>query len=141
MHTGSKFRFLVSSCIKPNFPYAPLHGSRIKGFDLLADYLWPQVQEPVAVASENVTEDTSPEASPETSTSKTLVNQEPVVSVPDPEFMLFLGDFVYADVPFYFGDDKEAYRRLYRRNYKSPSFRKIYERLRAYFIYLGRDPN
>jgi alkaline phosphatase D len=46
---------------------------------------------------------------------------------------MFLGDFVYADVPFYFGDDKEAYRRLYRRNYLSESFRKVYEHLRKCF--------
>jgi alkaline phosphatase D len=42
------------------------------------------------------------------------------------------GDFVYADVPTYHGDSTHAYRRLYRRNYNSPSFRKIYERLRAF---------
>lgn len=81
----------------PNFPYLPLQGRRIKGFDLLADYLWPS-------------------ATP---------------NVPPPvEFLMLLGDFIYADVPLYFGDDKEAYRRLYRRNYMSKSFRKIYERLR-----------
>jgi len=125
LHTGSNFRFLVSSCIKPNFPYAPLHGNRIKGFDLLADYLWPQLPGPDTAVNETSAED----ASPEVSTNETVVNQELAVSAPDPEFMLFLGDFVYADVPFYFGDDKEAYRRLYRRNYKSPSFRKVYERL------------
>ena len=51
------------------------------------------------------------------------------------EFMIFLGDFVYADVPLYFGDDKEAYRRLYRRNYQSPSFRRVYEHLRAFCIF------
>src|SRR6266436_2567764 len=41
------------------------------------------------------------------------------------------GDFIYADIPVYHGDSKHAYRRLYRRNYNSPSFRKVYERLRA----------
>jgi len=52
-----------------------------------------------------------------------------------PEFMLFLGDFIYADVPLYFGDSKDAYRRLYRRNYQSQSFRKVYERLPIIHIY------
>lgn len=47
-----------------------------------------------------------------------------------PAFLLFLGDFIYADVPVYTGPSKEDYRRLYRRNYQSPSFRKVYERLR-----------
>ena len=50
---------------------------------------------------------------------------------PPTEFLMFLGDFIYADVPFYFGDDAEHYRRLYRRNYQSESFRKVYEHLRA----------
>ena len=49
---------------------------------------------------------------------------------PSTDFLLFLGDFIYADVPVYIGDNKEAYRRLYRRNFASPSFRKVYERLR-----------
>jgi hypothetical protein len=40
--TGSHFRFVVSSCLKPNFPYAPFRNGRIKGFDLLADYLFTQ---------------------------------------------------------------------------------------------------
>lgn len=47
------------------------------------------------------------------------------------QFLLLLGDFIYADVPVYFGDYEEAYRRLYRRTYASPSFRKIYENLRT----------
>jgi len=95
---GSKFRFLVSSCITPNFPYkGPFHRRSIHGFDLLDKYLHHRKENDTA-------------------------------SIP-PEFLLFLGDFIYADVPVYIGDDKDAYRRLYRRNYNSPSFRKIYEQL------------
>ena len=111
--TGSHFRFVVSSCATPNFPYAPLQGRRIKGYDLLADYLWP---------------------------SKSTATEDALTAVadadtPPAEFMLFLGDFIYADVPMYFGDNVEAYRRFYRRNYQSPSFRKVYERLREYYLY------
>ncbi|KAF4615182.1 hypothetical protein D9613_002827 [Agrocybe pediades] len=51
------------------------------------------------------------------------------------DFMLFLGDFIYADVPAYIGDDQEAYRRLYRRNYLSPSFKKVYEQLPIFHAY------
>ncbi|KAJ8515524.1 hypothetical protein ONZ45_g7080 [Pleurotus djamor] len=51
------------------------------------------------------------------------------------EFLLFLGDFIYADVPVYIGDTKEAYRRLYRRNYQSPDFRKVYESLPIFHAY------
>lgn len=118
----------MTSCLKPNFPYAPLHGNRIKGFDLLADYLWPQAHEDVA--AKNVTEgDDSEETALNNNTAVAITTTQATPA----DFMLFLGDFVYADVPYYYGDDKEAYRRLYRRNYQSRSFRKVYERLRAYF--------
>ncbi|KAJ7273422.1 PhoD-like phosphatase-domain-containing protein [Mycena rebaudengoi] len=96
--TGSHFRFVVSSCITPNFPYVPFQGRTIRGFDLLANYLFPT---------------TDPLDNP----------------APQAEFLLMLGDFIYSDVPTYIGDTKEAYRRLYRRNYQSKSFKKVYERL------------
>ena len=61
--TGSHFRFVATSCLKPNFPYAPFQNRRIKGFDLLADYLFPEptvVDTPETVpdsaASDNSTE-------------------------------------------------------------------------------------
>ncbi|TFK42850.1 PhoD-like phosphatase-domain-containing protein [Crucibulum laeve] len=108
LHSGSHFRFIVSSCITPNFPYmGPLHRRTIRGFDLLAEYLF------------------SWESTAATSTA----------TRPDASFLLFLGDFIYADVPLYIGDDKSAYRRLYRRNYQSSSFRKIYERLPIFHTY------
>jgi alkaline phosphatase D len=50
-----------------------------------------------------------------------------------PEFMLMIGDAIYADVPYWNGDNLEAYRKLYRRTFASPSFRQVYERLRKYF--------
>ncbi|KAH9174254.1 PhoD-like phosphatase-domain-containing protein [Lactarius sanguifluus] len=98
---------------------------RIKGFDLLADYLFP---EPALV--------NTPEAF--SAVQDVIPTTEHAVPT---EFMLFLGDFVYADVPTYHGDSTHAYRRLYRRNYNSPSFRKIYERLRAFIInnYAGQS--
>ncbi|KAJ5099582.1 hypothetical protein N7532_006583 [Penicillium argentinense] len=39
-----------------------------------------------------------------------------------PAFMLFLGDFVYIDVPFRFGSSVSHYRSEYRRIYSSPSW-------------------
>ncbi|KAG8771528.1 hypothetical protein FRC12_003546 [Ceratobasidium sp. 428] len=59
----------------------------------------------------------------------------PVKPKPAVEFLMMMGDFIYADVPYYFGDTLQAYRRLYRRVYASKSFRKIYERLPVYNIY------
>ncbi|KAJ7231441.1 PhoD-like phosphatase-domain-containing protein [Mycena haematopus] len=103
LSTGSHFRFVASSCLTPNYPYLPLHGRTIKGFDLLSDYLFPATA--------------------------------PIETPPPAEFMLFLGDFIYSDVPAYIGDSTEAYRRLYRRNYQSKSFKKIYERLPIFHTY------
>ncbi len=37
-------------------------------------------------------------------------------------FMLFLGDFIYIDVPHRFGKDAETYRREYRQVYSSPDW-------------------
>lgn len=39
-----------------------------------------------------------------------------------PYFMLFLGDFIYVDVPRQLGQDAEHYRREYRQVYSSPSW-------------------
>lgn len=44
------------------------------------------------------------------------------ISKLQPYFMLFLGDFIYVDVPFRQGSDKEAYRREYRQVYASPDW-------------------
>ncbi|KAH9967921.1 PhoD-like phosphatase-domain-containing protein [Russula dissimulans] len=141
LQTGSHFRFVVSSCLKPNFPYAPFQNKRIKGFDLLADYLFAEptiIDTPESVAyvkaSDNLTE--SP-IQLENNVEVNANDSEPAVApayleakrIAQAEFMLFLGDFIYADIPIYHGDSKHAYRRLYRHNYNSPSFRKVFERL------------
>ena len=39
-----------------------------------------------------------------------------------PSFMLFLGDFIYIDVPRRLGSNAETYRAEYRRTYASPSW-------------------
>lgn len=113
---GSHFRFLATSCITPNHPYrGPLHRKTIHGFDLMAEYLFPVPPSPPVNAS------------------PVVANANQTIT-PPAEFLLFLGDFIYADVPIYIGDNKEAYRRLYRRNYQSPSFKKIYEHLRESWV-------
>ena len=126
---GSHFRFLATSCATPNFPYLPFRGRRIKGYDLLANYLWPKPKpaSPFMPIDDTVTNTTVNDTTPSTSLP---VPEAPTNNTVPAEFMLFLGDFIYADVPMYFGDDKEAYRRLYRRNYQSPSYRRVYEKLR-----------
>lgn len=44
-------------------------------------------------------------------------------------FMLFLGDFIYVDVPHRFGSDAETYRREYRQVYSSPDWPAVSESL------------
>ena len=41
------------------------------------------------------------------------------------QFMLFLGDFIYVDVPHRFGSDIETYRREYRQVYASPDWASV----------------
>ncbi|EED18023.1 alkaline phosphatase family protein [Talaromyces stipitatus ATCC 10500] len=43
-------------------------------------------------------------------------------SLKRPSFMLFLGDFIYIDVPLRYGSSLEEYRAEYRRVYSSPSW-------------------
>lgn len=149
IHSGSHFRFIASSCALPNFPYVPGGGDTLKGFDLLAEYLWPKhtskrggqtVSE--NVATPGVTTDGQGASISSTPTASLAGEQASHIDPPaskeraasgglTTEFLMFLGDFIYADVPRYFGDNQDAYRRLYRRNYASQSFRKIYERLRT----------
>ncbi|RXW18099.1 hypothetical protein EST38_g7754 [Candolleomyces aberdarensis] len=124
LDSGSHFKFIVSSCITPNFPYkGPLARNNIQGFDLLSQSLTPPPA-PIASVLGAETNETDSSASNETES----ITPAPVTSI-FPKFMLFLGDFIYADVPVYFGDDEDAYLRLYRRTYASPSYRKIYEHL------------
>lgn len=45
------------------------------------------------------------------------------------QFMLFLGDFIYIDVPKRFGSSKEDYRREYRQVYASPDWPSVGQNL------------
>jgi alkaline phosphatase D len=138
LSSGNHFRFIVSSCITPNFPYIPFNSRRIKGFDLLARYLFPTPSTHALKPNEsgkNFSQVASgacfrPQCLLSSLTS--VFSSKPHHGLsPSAAFLLFLGDFIYADVPTYIGDDKEAYRRLYRRSYQS-SFRKVFERLRQF---------
>ena len=123
LQSGGRLRFITSSCMVPNFPYrGPFHRRTIRGYDLLATYLGSPTMRPKS------TELSSNSSQNRSSSTMKHSNSDPSPAVTD--FLLFLGDFIYADVPLYIGDDEEAYRRLYRRNYQSPSFRNVYEKLR-----------
>lgn len=125
---GRAFRFLVSSCVTPNFPYrGPLNRKAIHGFDLLARSL--DLAPVSSLSNEIQPGHETPaefELQPEDETQPRYARHSPV------DFLLFLGDFIYADVPIYIGDKREAYRRLYRRNYQNIGFRSIYENIREF---------
>ncbi|KAI9793431.1 MAG: hypothetical protein M1816_000324 [Peltula sp. TS41687] len=56
-----------------------------------------------------------------------------------PQFMLFLGDFIYIDTPKRFGTDIEDYRRDYRMNYNSPDWRPASRYLPWIHVYDDHD--
>jgi len=149
----------------PNFPYNPFTAERIKGWDVLNRYIWPHTRLSTVVeeALKNATETLSSIASDKANslsfmglgifsaassaaarlasaiTSVTTIFAKTVrtTSQITPDFMLFVGDFIYADLPNWGGGNLERYHRLYKRVYASPSFRKVYEKLRKSTIFLG----
>lgn len=98
--TGSRFFFLSTSCIKPNFPYSPPKGladfsqqSRlaIPGFEQLERWLAERAVKPA--------------------------------------FMLALGDWIYADTPTG-AKTEAWFRRLYRQVYANEHVQKVLAQLR-----------
>ena len=51
------------------------------------------------------------------------------------QFLLFLGDFIYADIPYSIGTSPENYWRKYRQTMASNSFKKVYQQLPVYHMY------
>lgn len=118
------FKFVTSSCVKPDFPYSPSQFGAwswllrliptptprsetdgwakrnvIKGFDLLYErYIRDGVQTNV-------------------------------------RFLLQLGDLIYADVPRFGGPALEGYRKLYRNLFASMSFRRVFAAIPMIGIY------
>lgn len=127
----------------PNFPYVPGRGNSIKGFELLHNTLrvhsnvtdgtaYPDLARTAFDNAKRVLEKLNVPLRNEFNPRDVLA---PAANIP-PEFLLFLGDFIYADVPVYFGNDLEAYRRLYRRVYASQEFREVYHTLRQSVLIL-----
>ncbi|KAG8837073.1 hypothetical protein FRB91_007085 [Serendipita sp. 411] len=151
--SGTRFKFIVGSCMLPNFPYNPAFPERIKGLDIISDWIDSFNPKPVNSPS-TTTAPASPVEEAESiiaeasaaiaSATNTPISELPIVkSILDdakpreigPEFMLMIGDNIYADVPYSTGGDLEAFRKLYRRTFSSSSFRKVYERLPIFGIY------
>ncbi|KAJ2512631.1 hypothetical protein GGI11_004671 [Coemansia sp. RSA 2049] len=53
----------------------------------------------------------------------------------DLDMIMFMGDFIYADVPLYFGAGTEDYRRLYRQVYMAPSTRRLVRKVPMLHVY------
>ncbi|KAJ1739535.1 hypothetical protein LPJ78_004912 [Coemansia sp. RSA 989] len=51
------------------------------------------------------------------------------------DMIMFMGDFVYADVPLYFGPTTEDYRRLYRQVYAAQSSRRLLRKVPMLHVY------
>lgn len=115
--------------------------------DVLAGWITSLQPKPQPVKQSTVTEPADPveEAESDASTAVASATETPVTELPfgkslltepqprelTPEFLVMAGDTIYADVPYWIGDNLEHYRKLYRRTFSSSSFRKIYEKLRT----------
>ncbi|THX03886.1 Metallo-dependent phosphatase [Aureobasidium pullulans] len=55
------------------------------------------------------------------------------------QFMIFMGDFIYADVPKRFGTDAESYRREYRQVYSSPQWESVSSEAKLPWIHVLDD--
>ena len=148
----------------PNFPYNPFTAERIKGWDILNQYIWPHAKLSTVVTEyfKNVTKTISSISdkasnvsfvglnissaassaaagltSATTSVTSIFAKTARTTSQITPDFMLFVGDFICTDLPNWGGGNLERYHQLYKRVYASPSFRKVYEKLRKSAILLS----
>ncbi|KAJ2790524.1 hypothetical protein GGI18_001742 [Coemansia linderi] len=53
----------------------------------------------------------------------------------DLDMIVFLGDFIYADLPLYFGSTVEDYRRLYRQVYRTKSAYRLVRKVPMIHVY------
>ncbi|KAJ1886346.1 hypothetical protein LPJ66_009676 [Kickxella alabastrina] len=51
------------------------------------------------------------------------------------DIIMFMGDFIYADLPMYFGTSAEDYRRLYRQVYMAQSSRRLLRKVPMLHVY------
>ncbi|CEQ42243.1 SPOSA6832_04021 [Sporobolomyces salmonicolor] len=73
---------------------------------------------------------------------RTIKGAETFLSVAEKvgvRFLMFLGDFIYADVPWYAGAKVEQYNKRYRQVFASPEMKKMVEKIRNKQDYSGND--
>lgn len=100
---ATHYKFVTSSCLRANFPYAgPFAHDSIVGARYLSQELERENEGGKGVGI---------------------------------KFMLFLGDFIYSDVPHYSGANRESYWSKYRGIFASPDWSAIYEKIReSHFV-------
>lgn len=100
---ATHYKFVTSSCLRANFPYAgPFAHDSLVGAQHLAREIERQDEGGKGVGI---------------------------------KFMLFLGDFIYSDVPHYSGANRESYWSKYRGIFASNDWSSIYERIRTLFAF------
>lgn len=120
------FRFITSSCVKPDFPYNPsqfvlwswlLRLLPSPALYLPADWVTPQISN--SWAKRNVIPGFD------------MIYDRYIKDRPEPSvrFLLSLGDLIYADVPRYGGPKIDTYTRLWRNLFASPSFKRVFEKI------------
>ncbi|OOF94403.1 hypothetical protein ASPCADRAFT_149882 [Aspergillus carbonarius ITEM 5010] len=113
LEPASAYRYSLSNNLTGSFVTAPMPGSKsanhlsfLTSSCIKANFPYNPLSHPLRIPGiEKMTE---------------TVNS--LSSVLRPAFMLFLGDFIYVDVPQRFGSSISHYRSEYRRVYSSPSW-------------------
>lgn len=122
------FKFVTSSCVKPDFPWSP---SQFAPWSWLLRLLpSPRQLFPAfmldADATVRLSDETDDWAKRNNIKGFDLLYERYIKGRPRPNvrFLLQLGDLIYADVPRFGGPFVERYRKLYRNLFASASFRR-----------------
>ncbi|RDH15725.1 alkaline phosphatase [Aspergillus niger ATCC 13496] len=120
LEPSSAYRYSLSNNLTGSFVTAPMPGSKsanrlsfLTSSCMKANFPYNPLSHPLRIPGLEMMTET--------------VNRLP--SLLRPAFMLFLGDFIYVDVPQRFGSSISHYRSEYRRVYSSPSWNKAQDGL------------
>lgn len=128
------FTFAASSCIKPGFPYVPGQDHlSIQGAKELADRIGPDHIE-FLVSRTNAEFKKGQLETDTDANSFSFVLTSNYSSCSGVILQMFMGDFVYSDVPSK-TSSTDGYYKLYRQNFASKDYRRIYENIPTYHIY------
>jgi alkaline phosphatase D len=110
---STRYRYALSNNLTGTFTTAPLPGSQsanrlsfLTSSCIKPNFPYNPLRHPLRIPGIELV-------------SRTVSRLSPLTR---PSFMMFLGDFIYIDVPSRFGSSKSHYRSEYRRVYSSPSW-------------------